>query len=160
MDEHLAKAIERSAAAGTPVSVLMIDVDHFKPLNDTLGHAAGDELLRSIGQIFRSTLRENDTAFRCGGDEFVVVLDGSDLICANALAQRLGTTVNGLVKTLKVPALPHLSIGAATLSEVTPCTAGALLKVADKRLYAAKANHKRASQATSAAAKSGVRKSA
>ena len=78
LDEHLAKAMERCAAKGLAVSVLMIDVDNFKPLNDTLGHAAGDELLRSIGQLLRSTLRDGDTPFRCGGDEFVIVLEGSD----------------------------------------------------------------------------------
>jgi diguanylate cyclase (GGDEF)-like protein len=131
LNEHLAKAIERCEAKSFPVSVLMIDV------------AAGDELLRSIGQLLRSTLRDSDTAFRCGGDEFVVVLEGSDAAGARALATRLTTLVDGLTKTLKVPAQPRLSIGAATLSELAAPSPDALLEEADKQLYAVKGDRKR-----------------
>jgi diguanylate cyclase (GGDEF)-like protein len=151
LNEHLAKVIERNVACGSAVSVLMIDVDNFKPLNDTLGHAAGDELLRSMGQLFRSTLRETDAAFRCGGDEFVIVLDGSDIARANEVAERIGKTIDALVKPLKVPALPRLSIGAASLGEVSPATAAALLEEADKRLYVKKGARKRGSSPAPAA---------
>ncbi len=147
LNEHLTHAIERCAKSDLPISVLMIDVDNFKPLNDTLGHAAGDDLLRSIGQIFRSTLREGDVAFRCGGDEFVVVLEGSDFPSATALSKRLTALVDGLAKTYKVAAPPRLSIGAAGLYEVPEATAEALLHEADTRLYAIKAERKRANGA-------------
>jgi diguanylate cyclase (GGDEF)-like protein len=147
LNEHLAQAIERCDKANRPISVLMIDVDNFKPLNDTLGHAAGDELLRSLGQLLRSTLRENDVAFRVGGDEFIIVLEGSDTASAAALAGRLTTLVDGLVKTLKVAAPPRLSIGSASLNEVPERTADALLEEADKRLYAIKGERKRGTPA-------------
>jgi diguanylate cyclase (GGDEF)-like protein len=145
LNDHLAKVIERCAVKGLPVGVLMIDVDNFKPLNDTLGHAAGDDLLRSLGQLFRSTLRDSDTAFRCGGDEFVIVLENSDTKGARSLADRLTALVDGLTKTMKVPSPPRLSIGAATLSEISPQSADALLEEADKRLYAVKGGRKRGS---------------
>jgi diguanylate cyclase (GGDEF)-like protein len=143
LNDHLAKVVQRCTSTGLPASVLMIDVDNFKPLNDTLGHAAGDHLLRSIGQLLRSTLREKDTGFRCGGDEFVIVLEGSDITSANALATRLTSLVDRLVATLKVPALPRLSIGTASLADVSTPSAEALLAEADKRLYAIKGNRKR-----------------
>ena len=143
LDEHLAQAMERCTNKGVPLSVMMIDVDHFKLLNDTLGHAAGDELLRSIGQLLRSTLRETDSAFRCGGDEFIVVLEGMDTKQARSLSDRLVALVDGLTKTLKVPITPRFSIGAACLAEVVPQTAEALLDAADKRLYAVKGDRRR-----------------
>src|ERR1700733_6360767 len=67
-DEHLPQIAERCAAEKIELSLLAIDVDNFKKLNDTLGHGAGDELLRNIGQIIRSGIREEDAAFRLGGD--------------------------------------------------------------------------------------------
>ena len=121
LDDHLSRVIEQNIAASMPVSVLMIDVDNFKPLNDTLGHAAGDELLRSIGQIFRSTLRDRDTAFRCGGDEFVIVLDGSDMAGRQRPAAAAGQY--GRWPGEDDQGSRHLRAfrsGAATLSDVTP----------------------------------------
>ena len=76
LEEYLPQAVKRCKEARIGLCLLMIDVDHFKLLNDTLGHAAGDELLKTIGQLIRSTIREKDLAFRCGGDEFVVQLEG------------------------------------------------------------------------------------
>jgi len=70
LDQYLPQMVEKCRGAENRSSVLMIDVDHFKLLNDTLGHAAGDDFLRDIGQIIQSTIRDQDAAFRCGGDEF------------------------------------------------------------------------------------------
>ena len=159
MDEHLAKTLETCAAASVPVSVLMIDVDNFKPLNDTLGHAAGDELLRSIGQLLRSTLRGSDAAFRCGGDEFVLILQGADSQAAQVVAEHLTLLVDGLVKTLKVPALPRLSIGGACITELAEPSAPSLLEEADKRLYSVKKQRKSRS-VTPQTTRAGERKSA
>jgi diguanylate cyclase (GGDEF)-like protein len=134
LEEFLPTTVTRCSSAES-LSVLMIDVDNFKSLNDTLGHPAGDDLLRNIAQIIRSTIREADLAFRCGGDEFLVVLDGIDAEGAKSVADRLTTLVDDLATTLHVPAAPRLSIGLATLSDCFNPTAEELLSTADKRLY-------------------------
>ncbi|MDB5295765.1 MAG: hypothetical protein JWO31_1748 [Phycisphaerales bacterium] len=144
LDETLPKLVDKAAADGRPLTVLMVDVDYFKLLNDTLGHAAGDDLLKSIGQIIRSTARTSDLAFRCGGDEFVIVADGADPAAGQALADRLVSLVDGLVRPLKVERRPRLSIGLATLTAVADPTARGLLAAADKALYAVKGHRKRA----------------
>jgi diguanylate cyclase (GGDEF)-like protein len=159
LNEHLGKAIERAAKGGA-LSVLMMDVDNFKPLNDTLGHAAGDELLRSIGQILRSTLRENDLAFRCGGDEFVIVLEGCDEPAAIALANRVMELMDALAKTVKVVNPPRLSIGVAALDRKSAQTPEALLEAADKRLYAVKGERKRGISPDAKGPKPALRKTA
>lgn len=143
LDEYLPEAIARSRSAGAPLALLMIDVDYFKPLNDTLGHAAGDQMLKSLGQIIRSTIRETDAAFRCGGDEFVVVLEGCPREPAQSLADRIASLANALGKTFRVANPPTLSVGLAMLDEVREPTAIALLRRADQVLYEVKAkNHK------------------
>ena len=116
----------------------MIDIDYFKTLNDTLGHAAGDELLRDIGQIIRSTIRENDAAFRCGGDEFVVVLPGCTEESAQSMAERLNSLVKALTRPLRLAQQPKLSIGLSTLNSIREPSAAGLLEEADKRLYEVK----------------------
>src|SRR5206468_3832062 len=89
LDQYLPRAIETCREKGDDLAVLAIDVDHFKKLNDAMGHAAGDALLRDIGRLIRSTVRAQDAAFRCGGDEFVIVLPGAGAEAAEAMARRL-----------------------------------------------------------------------
>jgi diguanylate cyclase (GGDEF)-like protein len=133
------------------LSVLMIDVDNFKTLNDTLGHAAGDELLRNIGQLIRSSVRDQDAPFRFGGDEFVIVLPGCGGEAADRMAKRLSDLVDGLSKTLRVPKRPRLSIGVVTLSELEPgITAHQMLETADKLLYEVKGARKKAEREAAA----------
>lgn len=145
LDETLPKLVEKAIAGRIPLTVLMADVDSFKVLNDTLGHAAGDELLRAVGQIIRSTARESDYAFRCGGDEFVILLDGADAAAGQVLADRLVSLVDGLARNLRVATRPRLSIGLAALHAVPEPTARGLLEAADKALYAVKGQRKRGS---------------
>jgi diguanylate cyclase (GGDEF)-like protein len=140
LEEALPQMIETCRRSRREMVVMMIDVDYFKVLNDTLGHQAGDDLLRSIGQIIRSTLRETDTAYRYGGDEFVVLMPGADLVAGKALSTRLRQMIDALGKSLpSLPKRPQLSIGLGTLDELP---AGSdpqqLLAWADQRLYAIK----------------------
>src|SRR5262249_43879088 len=72
--EHLDQAITRARRSASLLAVLFLDLDHFKEVNDTLGHAAGDELLKAVARRLRRSLRESDTVARLGGDEFAVIL--------------------------------------------------------------------------------------
>jgi diguanylate cyclase (GGDEF)-like protein len=148
LKECLPKMIQRCREKGGELCILAIDVDNFKTLNDALGHAVGDEFLRSIAQILRSGLRESDTAIRCGGDEFIVLLPGCGIDAARALGDRLAAMVHSLAKTVRSPILAGLSVGAASLKRV-PASAtaesemSAFLEAADKQLYLKKASRKR-----------------
>jgi diguanylate cyclase (GGDEF)-like protein len=142
LDQHLPPIVERCRVSKSHLSLLMIDVDYFKVLNDTLGHAAGDELLRDIAQIIRSTIRENDVAFRYGGDEFIVVLEGFDAEAGAALGDRLVSLVDALAQTLRVDPRPRLSIGVATIKDLAKATPTSLVQEADRLLYEEKRNRK------------------
>jgi diguanylate cyclase (GGDEF)-like protein len=135
LDEALPELIDRCRVEGQDLAVLMIDVDYFKQLNDLKGHAAGDDFLRQVGQLIRSSIREEDEAFRIGGDEFVIVQPDITMGNAHATAGRLTSMASALAKTFKVPLSPQLSIGIATLTSTPEGTAAGLLVEADKRLY-------------------------
>ncbi len=122
---------ERARAARTdrPLSVLVIDVDHFKRVNDVLGHAAGDDALRAIGLLLQSSLRAGDHAGRFGGDEFVVLLPEATEAEAAIVALRIGQTA--------ARANVSLSIGGATWPSSVE-TLDELLPSADASLYEAK----------------------
>ncbi len=148
LEEMMPLEIARCREKGIDLSVLMIDVDYFKQLNDLKGHAAGDEFLKSIGQLLRSSIRDGDEAFRVGGDEFVVVLPACTPDAADALAARLVSLTEALARTYKVPLPPKLSIGAASLSTSADPTHPGLLATADKALYAIKSTRKIKSRAS------------
>lgn len=143
LDETLPRLLGRCAGEQKMMTVLMIDVDYFKLLNDTLGHAAGDELLKAIGQIIRSAIRGSDMAFRCGGDEFVVLLVGADRTSGAKLGDRLVSLVDALTKTLRVDKRPRLSIGISQFGDNLSMTAHELLEEADRALYQVKGERKR-----------------
>ncbi|MBV8781009.1 MAG: diguanylate cyclase [Phycisphaerae bacterium] len=145
LDEALPQLFAKCRQEKQDLTILAIDVDRFKQLNDTLGHAAGDALLKSIGQILRSGVREGDVAIRTGGDEFIVLLPGCPLGPARALGGRLAGLVDGLARTLGTSHPPGLSVGAATLADL-PARSNSqqLLIAADKDLYTIKSSRKRA----------------
>ena len=142
LETFLPQAVQKCLAAKAELCVLMMDVDHFKKLNDTLGHTAGDALLKSIGQIIRSTARGEDVAFRFGGDEFIILMLGSGEKAGRALADRLTSLVDSLCKTYHVTPRPRLSVGVAPLASLENPSVDTLLVEADRRLYAVKAGHK------------------
>jgi diguanylate cyclase (GGDEF)-like protein len=117
-----------------PLSVLSIDVDHFKAYNDTFGHPAGDEVLKAIAGIFTKVARETDLVARVGGEEFAVVMPETYVTGAHALAERIRLEV----ASLRPFARPlTVSIGLATVSARTG-TAAALWRRCDRALYSAK----------------------
>lgn len=117
-------------------SVLLLDIDHFKMINDRLGHAAGDECLRRIGEIIRKTVRAGDTAGRIGGEEFLVVMPGAPRDVALTVGERLRLAIalGGMRHANGEPVTTSIGASAATVGD-TPET---LLARADRALYQAK----------------------
>jgi diguanylate cyclase (GGDEF)-like protein len=144
LDEALPRAIEHARSRGEELAIVIIDIDHFKHLNDSLGHAAGDTLLRDAGNLIRSTVVELGSAYRMGGDEFVLLLPGVDEAQARGVTDRLGKLFDAMMAPLKVEPRPRLSMGMSLLGEAPEPNASALLRCADEELY----RHKRRGRAT------------
>src|SRR5690606_708219 len=106
----------RSDRNSLPLSVLMMDLDKFKPINDTYGHLAGDRALHVVGQLLSRSVRETDCVARYGGDEFIAILPDTPAEGAEIVARRVMAAVNGaLVRTERGTFTVHMSVGAATL---------------------------------------------
>jgi len=128
---------EELQRAGHSFSVLFLDLDRFKELNDRLGHAAGDTALRVLAGVMREELREQDIIGRYGGEEFVVALPGADRAHATRVAERIRQRLQDLASADPAHAMRTVSIGVATLHKGE--NTNALLKRADTAMYAAKA---------------------
>lgn len=101
-----------------PSSLLMLDIDHFKPVNDTYGHPAGDEVIKSLADIIKSSVRETDIAGRYGGEEFSIVLPDTDAQSALQVAERIRqTTAETIVKYEKLELKVTVSLGIAELDD-------------------------------------------
>ena len=87
------ESVQKAQKAEIPVSLLLTDIDHFKAVNDTFGHIAGDRVIEAFGQIIRNATRESDVAGRVGGEEFTVLLVGADLDVAKRIAERIRTAL-------------------------------------------------------------------
>jgi diguanylate cyclase (GGDEF)-like protein/PAS domain S-box-containing protein len=136
--EHM---IERQARDNLPVSILFMDLDDFKTINDSLGHAAGDRMLSEVGERLKNSLRQADTAARLGGDEFAVLLeDGGDGVDAAEVAARILASLEGPFHLEGKEVFARASIGIATADAGTGGPEGAeeLLRNADVAMYMAK----------------------
>ena len=140
LDETLPRELHRHQRTGDPLTVAMLDLDHFKRFNDTYGHDAGDTVLRAVGSLLRRSLRAGDLACRYGGEELTVVLPGSSLDDARPRLDALRQAVVSLRLPHQEGILPPItvSIGMA-LAAAGETDAAALLSRADAALYRAKA---------------------
>lgn len=136
--EQLRRELVRAGRYKHPVSLIVLDLDHFKQVNDRFGHREGDRVLRHVGNALRQTTREPDTAYRCGGEEFAVIVPETPLEGAVPLAQRILKTtvcqVNG--PNGSTPMEVTASLGIAQWREGE--NARSLMHRADMAMYAAK----------------------
>ena len=137
--ERLEAELSRARRENRPLTVAMIDLDHFKQVNDTLGHEAGDVVLRESVRRIRSILREYDSVGRYGGEEFLVVLPGVDSIAAKSVLERVRTAVaEHTIRIAEKEIRVTVSLGAATCDG--SAVAEDLIRAADAALYQAKTN--------------------
>lgn len=140
LETHLANALDQAAHNGRPLSLMILDIDHFKSVNDTYGHDAGDEVLKVFAQRIKRVLRGADLVCRLGGEEFVVVMPDTPLAVAERVAERVRAAVQGAYFPIDAAATRTIpvttSIGLAERG--TDANADALLRRADKALYASK----------------------
>ncbi len=140
METHLATLLEQAASRGKPLSVLILDIDYFKSINDGHGHDAGDDVLREFSLRIRKSIRNIDLACRYGGEEFVIVMPETDMSVATMVAERLRRRIAGEPFSIQNGSRQldvTISIGIAALAGPTD-TAAAVLKRADTALYRAK----------------------
>lgn len=140
-DDNLVTELKRCQRYNTNLALLMIDLDHFKSINDTHGHPAGDEVLRRVGEILHNTVRTTDTPARYGGEEFAVILPHTSENDAWNLAERIRIAIAETVfKTDSGSFMVTASIGVSSLESGSLNRERDLLLGADQALYTAKAN--------------------
>jgi len=146
----LDRELARSERDGLCVSIIMVDIDHFKQVNDTYGHLAGDVVLRTISHKMQAMMRMYDSIGRYGGEEFLVILPECCMECAAAFAQRLCSCISS--DTIDTPdgmIAVTISLGVADSGKGGRQDAQALVKAADSALYKAKKNGRNRVEAVS-----------
>ncbi len=136
-DERLAHALGRSRRQGLAVALMYMDIDHFKQVNDSHGHAAGDEVLRVFGQRLSACVRSGDLVARLGGDEFVVLIE--DLSAPETAEAIAGKLIEAMRESIAVEGTTlHVTTSIGIAYSVHPAVAKTLVAAADAALYAAK----------------------
>ncbi|MEO5579201.1 MAG: diguanylate cyclase [Gemmatimonadaceae bacterium] len=139
LEERLHEMFEHSLRLHEPIAVVMCDIDHFKMVNDTHGHAAGDEVLKQFATILKGEAREIDRVGRYGGEEFLLLLPGTVLDAAMTFAERLRGSVDSHTFSFEGGTLKKtVSCGVAAFPHPRVTGRDALLKAADDALYVAK----------------------
>ncbi|MCI0481554.1 MAG: GGDEF domain-containing protein, partial [Candidatus Dadabacteria bacterium] len=134
----LGRLVEHADRYDEPISLLMVDIDRFKAINDTYGHAAGDDVIRAVADIIRSSIRKVDAAARIGGEEFAVILPVSDRKSSFDTAERIRKAIRKrAVRHGRTDIAVTVSIGVATRTGGLSVPE-ALVREADRCLYAAK----------------------
>lgn len=136
-DEELEKAVARSIRDQSPLSLLFIDLDDFKAVNDRFGHGAGDHVLQTIARRLVDTARSGDSVARRGGDEFTIMLSGATRSEAFASAERLRTVISQPILLGEELVRVHASVGVAT-APFEGASADAIVRCADSAMYRAK----------------------
>ena len=139
MELSFEREIKLSRRHSHPLAILLIDIDHFKEINDSLGHTAGDKALQQVVNAIKITLRETDQIFRYGGEEFVALLNNTDVDNARLIAERIRLHVAMTPTSFKnEDILATISIGIGILNDGDTCDS--LFEKADSAMYQAKSN--------------------
>jgi two-component system cell cycle response regulator len=140
METHVGTLVERSAARGKALSVLILDIDYFKSINDNFGHDTGDDVLREFAERLKASIRGIDLACRFGGEEFVVVMPDTDLGVATLVAERIRRRIAGEPFPIEKGARGiEVTISIGIAARMGPQdNASHMLKRADEALYRAK----------------------
>jgi diguanylate cyclase (GGDEF)-like protein len=137
--EILHRELARGARQDTPIGVVMVDLDHFKRINDTHGHLAGDAVLREASRRMLSSIRSYDSLGRYGGEEFLIILPGCDAHFTEAQAERMRCSIRGSPMNLMETTISlTASFGATTALPRESSDAEAVIRIADAALYRAK----------------------
>ena len=136
--DTLKRMVAQAGRTVEPLALVMFDLDHFKQINDTFGHSRGDDVLAAVGDVAAHTVRGSDFVGRLGGEEFAVMLPGTDREGARRVAENLRDAISSLA-VAGIEREITASFGVAVLPEDAP-EAQALLRAADRALYQAKAN--------------------
>lgn len=138
LEQRLEGLLASNRESHDPVAALLIDIDHFKQINDELGHEAGDGCLVFLANLLQSSLRGGDKALRIGGDEFIVLMPGLDSERAQAVAERVAVLFSQMPWSHPKPPPPTLSIGVAAAGPGQLRDPNELIRRADAAMYAAK----------------------
>jgi len=139
--DFMQKELARGAREKSPLGVVLADLDHFKQVNDTFGHFAGDAVLREFARRMQACMRPYDAIGRYGGEEFLIVLPNCDQGCAASQAERMRVALASEPMMInEAPGMVTCSFGATTWRPGSDLTADGLIRVADEALY--KAKHK------------------
>ncbi len=148
----LKRELSRSERDGKPVAIIMADLDHFKSINDSLGHAAGDAVLREVAERLKLDLRTYDLVGRYGGEEFLIVLPNCSLVVASRRANEIRCLVSKDAIVTTFATVPvTMSLGVTASDQPQNLTIEGLLQQADEALYNAKKNGRNCVEAFSAA---------
>ncbi|MBI5756683.1 MAG: diguanylate cyclase [Nitrospirae bacterium] len=140
--DTLKREYNRSDRFNLKLSLVMLDIDNFKDVNDTYGHQRGDTIIKEVARLLQVVLRGYDFAVRYGGDEFIIVLSQNTVIGSHIVAERIRKTVEGSPLLSELNGGKHItvSIGVATFPDDTKGGYEALISKADQALYSAKRN--------------------
>jgi len=141
---HIRMEMERVERGNGQVSIAVLDIDDFKQVNDTYGHACGDEVLRGLAQVMRENTRAYDVAARIGGEEFALILPGAAALSTKALVERMleAFRTRSFLCPPSAPFHSTFSCGVASIRGKSPISSNQLLELADMALYEAKAHGK------------------
>ena len=135
---HIAQEVDRSNRYFRPLSLILMDIDNFKFLNDTYGHLFGDKILGGIGEIIKSAVRMQDTAYRYAGDEFTIILPETELERAIAVAERVRQAIENETQVLSHPKPLIVTVSIGVVEYLTDENIKCFVHRADSAMYASK----------------------